>query len=189
MNRTLYTLLAVLMAMVSTAVAGVEELQIPDRTLCAICTGSTHHPPEAPAAYTLMADGTPVYFCSDPCRVEFEGDPTAFYSRALNSVFASDSLGHVEAVCSGRNTPVLLALRDEPGLHRKDLASTLGVPSAELRVMVLQDELAGNDTGLPAGHAWQVADGVITLLGLTPEHPLLLLNPDCTPHSRPVLVE
>jgi YHS domain-containing protein len=199
------TILAAWLAAAMTAHAGVEELQVPDRALCAICTGSTPHPPEAPATFSLMEDGTPVYFCSEPCRVEFEGDPDTFYRRALHSVMIADSLGNIQELCSGRDTAVLVGLRDDPRLHGPGLAGLpglIGKPgaagegqpdssgpggSAEVRVVIIHDPLAGNDTGLPPGQAWRVADGVLTLLGLSPEQPLLLLGPDCTPLSRPDL--
>lgn len=185
MNRILATL-CTSVAFTVAGSAGVEEVNIPEKTLCTICTGATPHPPESPAAFSVMDDGTPVYFCSEPCLHEFEADPTALYSRALHSVFAADSLGRIEAVCSGRDTAVLLSNTDDPRLHQQGLAVLLGLKDTEtLRVMVLEDPLADRKAGMITGRPWQVADGVGVLLGLDGTHPLVLLGAECTVLARP----
>ena len=185
MSRILATLCVLGTAAVD-GVAGVEEITIPEKALCTICTGATPHPPEEPAAFSVMDDGTPVYFCSEPCLHEFEADATALYSRALHSVMAADSLGKIEAVCSGRDTAVLLSNTDDPRLHQPGLAALLGLKDTEtLRVMVLEDPLAGQKAAMITGQPWQVADGVGVLLGLDGTHPLVLLGAECTVLARP----
>lgn len=185
MTRILATLW-ILGAAVVEGFAGVEELSIPEKALCTICTGATPHPPEAPAAFSVMDDGTPVYFCSEPCLHEFEADPAALYSRALHSVMAADSLGHVEAVCSGRDTAVLLSNTDDPRLHQPGLGARLGLKDTDtLRVMILEDPLSAVPVAMIAGKPWIVADGAAVLLGLDGTHPLVLLGAGCSVLARP----
>ena len=173
-------LLALAVLAGATAHAGLVEVDVPERALCTICTGSTPHPPETPAVWSMM-DDTPVYFCNELCLKEFETDPEAFYSRALHSVMAKDAEGTVQAVCSGQGSPVLVARHGDPLLESADLESRLGLDQGSgLRVMVLVDPMVPTVSPKPGeGAAWSVAEGVMTLLGLSETLPLALLDGEC----------